>query len=173
MSTNTSLLLSVLCGGGIFLLLAGLGVFLIIFNQRNKKKAGASQSWPSAAGQITQAYVRQSTSTDTDGDMSTYYYPHLEYTYTVMGQTYTGKRVAFGAETGYGNDAQASAKLSRFPAAGSPVTVYYDPQNPAEAVLERRAGGTTFMLVAGIICLVLSLCIVCPAAAYFIYNSMP
>lgn len=161
------------CIGGIALLLAGLGVFLLFFSQKNKKKAGASQGWPSATGQITQAYVWQSTNTDTDGDSSTFYYPHLEYTYTVMGQTYTGKRVAFGAETGYGNDAQASAKLSRFPAAGSPVTVYYDPQNPAEAVLERRAGGTTLMLVAGIVCLVLSLCSICGVAGWLIYNSMP
>lgn len=156
------------CGGIFVLALFGLGGFLIAFSVRNRRKAEASQNWLSVPGRIVSAEVKQGTSRETKRDItgeerevtSYYYYPAVEYTYEVGGQTYTGKRLAFGGIVGHSDPAKAAAALAPYQP-GSTVTVYYDPQNPAEAVLERKAGGYTWGLVVGAICLLLGACIAC------------
>ena len=90
-----------------------------------------------------------------------YHFRGIEYTYQVSGQAYSSKRMVFGALKGYGNPAKAEADLQAYPL-GEQITVYYDPEKPSEAVLERKAGALSGMLVIGIICLVLSVCIACP-----------
>ncbi|MBU1662097.1 MAG: DUF3592 domain-containing protein [Chloroflexi bacterium] len=141
MSENlVPLLLALLCGGIFILAFSTLGIFLIIYSIRSRKKAEVSQAWPSTLGQVITAEVKQSTSTDDDGETHYSYYPSVEYEYQVGGQTYTGKRIAFGGIKGHGSESKAAADLARFPT-GSQVTVYYNPEKPKEAVLERRAGG--------------------------------
>jgi hypothetical protein len=152
---------ALICGGFFILLLLALGGGLIFYGARSRQKAEASQSWPNTVGQITRSQVKQSTSTDDDGRTSYSYYPSVEYTYQVAGQNYTSKRTVFGALRGYGNPAKAEADLQRYPL-GAQVAVYYDPEKPGEAVLERKAGALSGMMIIGIICLVLSLCIACP-----------
>ena len=148
------------CGSIFVLFLLALGIFLVIFNLRSKKKAEGSQNWPSTAGSVTLSEVKQTTSTDDDGHESHGYYPLVNYTYQVAGQNYTGKNITFGSKLGYNQPAKASADLARYPL-GAAVSVYYDPQKPSDAVLERRAGGFKLGLVIGIICLVLGVCIGC------------
>jgi hypothetical protein len=48
------------------------------------------------------------------------------------------------------------------------VTVYYNPNNPSEAVLERAAGGSVLGIVIGIIFLLVSLCVGCPVLGYLL-----
>jgi len=79
----------------------------------------------------------------------------------VAGQEYKGDKITFGFTQGYGNYAKAQAALARYPL-GAQVTVYYNPANPTDAVLERKAGGSTISLVLGIIFILVSLCLGCP-----------
>jgi len=155
------LIFALLCGGIFVLALAALGIFLIAFSLRSRRKAAASQSWPVTHGQITKAEVKQSASTDDDGRTTYAYYPAVEYAYQIGEQTYTGKRMSFGGVVAYGSRSKAEANLARFPVGGQ-VAVYYNPEKPSEAVLEQKAGGFAWGMIVGAICLVLGACIACP-----------
>jgi hypothetical protein len=161
MSDSTAMIFIGL-GGMIFVLLfGGAGFFLIYRSLQSRKQAEASQSWPSTPGVVAESRVTSSTSTDSDGDTSTTYSPHVEYTYQVGGQEYRGKDITFGFKQGYGNPSKAEEMVTRYPE-GSPVTVFYDPAKPQRSVLERKVGGFGSSLVIGIIFLVIGLCLGCP-----------
>ena len=160
MSDTTSLLFGLLCGGGLALVFGGIGAFLIYQSIQQRKKAGASQSWPSTAGQITHASISHSTSTDSEGDTTDSYSPHLSYTYQVLGSQYTGDKISIGFQQSFSNRNKAAEILAHYPEAAQ-VAVFYNPQNPAEAVLERRASGSTVALVIGIIFAIVGVCTGC------------
>ncbi len=161
MQTEIGSMIGFACGGFFILAFASAGVFLIFQTIRSRKKAEASQSWPFISGQVTEARVSRHTSTDSDGDTSVSYSPLVKYHYQVAGQDYEGAKIAFGFQQSYNSQAKAQAALERFPVGGH-VSVYYDPNNPSDAVLERKAGASTLGLVLGIIFLVISLCLGCP-----------
>jgi hypothetical protein len=158
-------LIGMLCGGFFFLLFLGLGIFLIYRTQQSKKKAQVSQNWPSTQGQITDAHVSRSQSTDADGDTSTSYSASVAYTYQVGGQAYSGHNIAFGFNPSYSNESKAQAATARYPLGGQ-VPVYYDPSNPSDAVLERQASGSNVGMILGIIFIVIGVCLACPIMAY-------
>lgn len=109
-------------------------------------------------------------STDEDGHNSYSYYPHVEYTYTLSAQSYTAKQIAFGGVKGFNNPGKAQAALAKYPL-NAPARVFYNPQKPAEAVLERIAGeGAKTAKIMGIILLVLSGLIACPLLIGIIRN---
>ncbi len=161
MSQNLVPLIGLFCGGLFILAFVAAGVFLIYQSVRSRKKADASQAWPATTGQVTDAQVTRHTSTDSDGDTSVNYIPKVSYTYLVLGQEYQGDKIGFGFQQSFGSSAKAQAALERFPVGGQ-VAVFYDPDNPAEAVLERKAGGSTLSLVLGIVFIVISVCLGCP-----------
>ena len=159
-----------ICGGFFFLITLAGGILLILLSAKSKKKAGASQQWPNVPGMISVSELRQSTNTDDDGHISYAYYPHVEYSYSILGQSYTSKQIAFGGVRGFNNPNQAQTALVKYPV-NTPVQVFYNPQNPSEAVLERIAGeGAKGTKVIGIILLVLSVLIACPLLIGLIRN---
>jgi hypothetical protein len=132
------------------LVLAGIGLVTIIFGLLQYRTGKASAGWPSVEGKIVQATVETSTSTDSDGDTSRRYSPRVEYAYTVSGRKYTGKQTAVGARNAYGSRAAAEDKLAY--RSGQQVTVHYNPEKPAQAVLEAGAvGGAWGTAVIGIV----------------------
>ena len=62
-------------------------------------------------------------------------YPVVQYSYQVGGQAYQGMKIAPGPEVG---GTGARKVVARYPA-GAQVMVFYDPQNPSDAVLEKKA----------------------------------
>ena len=62
-------------------------------------------------------------------------YPVVQYSYQVGGRSYQGSRIAPGPEVG---GTGAGKIIERYPV-NSQVTVYYNPQNPSDAVLETKA----------------------------------
>ncbi len=137
---------------GIFLFVFGLIFGLVGFI--SKRRAAASLQWPTASGQIISSVIHTSTSTDSDGASSTTYEPKVEYTYTIMGSPISGRRIAFGA---MGSDyASAQKVLAAYPV-GTAVTVYYNPEKPADSVLENKARGGTVFLILGIVFMVVGI----------------
>jgi hypothetical protein len=98
---------------------------------------------------------------DSDGDWSDSYSPRVSYDYTALGQRYTGNKISFGFTKAHNTHRSAEAELTRYPV-GSQVTVFYNPANPAEAVLERKAGNSVLATILGAAFILLSLCIACP-----------
>lgn len=126
-----------------------IGLFLVVNYFRHRSKHQASESWTTVEGKISKSWIREDYSTDSDGDHTTHYYPEVEYVYSFMGQDYHGSNIVFGPKQGGGRSG-AEKVTAKYPA-GSPVTVYYDPNNPGDSVLERKLSKTS--LVFGIVCL--------------------
>ena len=158
MESITTPLIGLICGAGFGLIFTALGAFLLYKADQSRKKAGASQGWPSTQGQIVDARVDRSMHTDSDGDTDYSYTPRVEYTYEYGGVNYRNNKVAFGLAQGYNSQAKAQEVISRYPV-GSEVPVYYDPSNPEDSVLERKAGSFTTTLVIGIIFIIIGVCV--------------
>lgn len=169
--SNTTAIILFLVGGLAFFITAALGVIFIILSVRNKKKAQASTQWPSVAGQVSNLEITRNNSQDADGNLDFTYTPIVHYSYQVGGQAFTSDKIAFGAVRNYGLENKAREVLAQYPL-GSPVTVYYNPQNPAEAVLKTSASGGRVTLIVGIALLVISLCVVCPLFGYLLYQNL-
>ena len=125
---NTELLLTVgIIGFVLFILNA---IFLTILFFMRRKMAAVSQ-WPSTMGTVMMSRIEQRSSSEggyTD-------YPVVQYSYQIGGQAYQGYKLAPGPEVG---GTGAGKVVARYPA-GAQVMVFYNPQNPSEAVLERKA----------------------------------
>jgi hypothetical protein len=107
---------------------AGIGSAGVYFAMQMYKKAQDTLSWPSALGEVTHADVHSH-----HHKKRTSYEAEVEYSYTVNGMQYISKKIAvMTANSNYGN---AQAVVAKYPRQ-SRVTVYYDPANPADAVLE-------------------------------------
>ncbi|MDP1713592.1 MAG: DUF3592 domain-containing protein [Anaerolineales bacterium] len=132
--------------GGIF---AVLGIGLLIFALRDRKKAKAAEAWPTVNGTIGTSRLDQNTRTERrDGRTYTHtsYAPVVEYTYEVGGKTYQGNHIFPGATLSY--DLGTAQNIVNRYQPGSTATVHYDPGNPIEAVLEIKAkGGNIFMII--------------------------
>ena len=125
-----------------------LGALLFWQAWRRQQKVKASMSWPYVPGRVIAASVRQVVERgDAQTRDITNYVPFVQYEYQVGGQNYQGNRLAF-QEKGYNSHKKAFKLVAAYPA-GNPVSVYYDPANPQNAVLERKAHGNNFLLAVG------------------------
>jgi hypothetical protein len=136
--------------GFVFLVVNVVFLGIIYFTQR-KMNTVAKWSYVMGAVKISTTEYRDS------GDSGAYY-PVVHYSYQVGGQPYEGYRIAPGGEVG---GIGAGKVAARYPV-GAHVQVFYNPQKPSEAFLEKKAHGQILMWVILII-LDLSLCVFAPA----------
>ena len=134
------------------------GLFILWGYFRARRQAQASLGWPAVEGEILEAYVRREEETDADGEWRVTYFPEVRYAYRVLGQEYVGNQITFGGTLGGSSPARARAVVARYPE-GERVTVYYNPDNPQEAVLERKVAAPWLLLVVGGAFLTAAVCI--------------
>ncbi len=123
-----------------------IGLVLLFIYFRNLVKVRASQAWPTAQGTVLQSWVRKSRSTDSDGGDSYSYHPEVHYQYQIMGREYQGNNIAFGPQVG--GHSRAEKTIEKYPT-GANVTVYYQPDNPDNAILERSI--SKVLLIMGLV----------------------
>lgn len=99
-----------------------------------RDRARGMAAWPSVRGRVTGGAVVANSNFD---DGSPAYYPVISYQYVVGGTEYQGKRRTL-VNAGVAGILRGAAQqvVARYPV-GSEVTVFHDPENPGEAVLER------------------------------------
>ncbi len=134
------------------ILFFGIGVVLILINQRNQRKANDSQQWPESKGTVDRSQVQVQDdvfSSDEQSASQPMYSADVAYSYQVKDMIYTSDRISFGGKSSYSNRLRAEEIVDRYPE-GSEVTVYFDPAKPQEAVLERTSKGSRVFLGAGI-----------------------
>jgi len=86
----------------------------------------------------------------------TSYMPQVKYTYSVTGNTYQGSHIGFGVPIS-GFESSAKKVVARY-RTGATRTVFYNPQNPAQAVLERNMeSNATALLIVIIACLLIGI----------------
>lgn len=112
------------------------GIVTAAWGARLIARARAVRRWPSVDGVVETADPARP-----DDDLL----PHIVFSYTVGGKTYR-REVEFPAGT-MPTPELSAAWLRRFPA-GAHVPVYYDPQEPQLAVLERTAAGGDWLVFA-------------------------
>ena len=116
-----------ICG----LLFAVIGYFVAFtFGKPILDNAKASRDWPSVPGVITRSAVATKRS-----DGKTMYSSDVVYRYQVEGRELTCNSVFFGGNTSSSNSSAAYNVTGRYPE-GAEVDVYYEPEDPANAVLE-------------------------------------
>ncbi len=142
-------------------ILALLGaVFCVVAFVRGRRLASASTRWPTVAGIVTTSDVIEEAIEDKDNDdksliRKTYRYQvDLRYAYKLDKRDYVGTEANWGGTAIYGLREVAEKAASQY-RPGQPVTVYYDPEQPGNAVLEPdNRQGSLALLIAAAICVV-------------------
>jgi hypothetical protein len=136
-----------------FVIIALVMVFLFF---RSRQQVSAAREWPTATGRVLFATVESRRGRSGRSGYSTSYYPNVIYEYTVNGQRYQGNRLTFGTQVGRGSYNTVQRQVDSYSVGGS-IQVYYNPDNPAEAVLEKTApAGKIYLFVAALIIAILA-----------------
>ena len=114
----------------IFVLLLLNVIFLgILFFMR--RRMSQVSTWPSTMGTVMMSTIELRS--DSEGGSTEY--PVVQYSYQVGGQGYQSMKLAPGPELGGTGARKVVAKYQP----GTQVMVFYDPQKPSDAVLEKKA----------------------------------
>ena len=119
----------VISSRGVILLLLALATILPVVGLPKYLRAKKSSQWPSTPGTITYSHIRVVRIRRSRG-----YLGDIQYRYRVGATDYVGSRMSFARNHVAAAEAWQNA-LAAYPV-GKTVPVYYDPQNPASAVLE-------------------------------------
>jgi hypothetical protein len=120
------------------MLLAPLGLILIAAIYKTLQ-VRAAREWPSTPGKVvvSKPELRDVSVLDSEREsgrkLEARNFANIIYEYSVSGQKLRNNRVSIGEDRG---NFQVAETLARYPV-GAAVTVYYNSQNPHEAVLER------------------------------------
>lgn len=138
---------------GVVFLLFGLIFFSMTISTVNKGKE--SENWYETTGVITSSKLEIEEETDYDPETDhpyTYYTytPKIEYNYTVNGVNYSGNKISFEIVSATNYD-WAQNKVNLY-YKGKNVTVYYNPENPSESVLEKGFPG--YPLFPTVLCII-------------------
>jgi hypothetical protein len=104
-----------------------IGAALYIVQFRQGLRADASRKWPTSSGTITLSALEKSP------DNKWRYRAVVQYRYRVGSTEYQGDRVFWAGNEG--RQRHMAAVVGTYPV-GRTVKIHYDPQNPAEAVLD-------------------------------------
>ncbi len=120
--------------------IGSIGFAVLIFNGvllgiviYTRRKAAQASNWPTTTGTVKVSTIE----TRSDSEGGTTEYPVVIYNYNVIGREYESRRVYPGPQWG---GTGARKVVARYPA-GSQVQVFYNDQNPSEAMLENKAPG--------------------------------
>jgi hypothetical protein len=133
----------------------GLGLLLLGYTAHLHRRAARTRAWPATAGRLRSVRVARTYSQWGPSG----YRGKVEFEYVVDGRSYVGRHWT----TGFADfDSEAAAERAAA-ALGTerPLVVYYDPADPADAVLEpgvapsamRFAGATVALLAIALACL--------------------
>jgi hypothetical protein len=146
------------------------GVIFLIVGLITRSKTQTAKSWPTAQGTIVSTELREHNDDDSESGSSTVLFePVVMYSYQAMGVACSGKKIGYGTDRLDRSSAQK--KINQYPA-GSRVTVYYNPENPSEAVLEVNGTGSKVFLILGIVFLVLGVILCCISGMLMFFSSI-
>jgi Protein of unknown function (DUF3592) len=104
-----------------------IGVALYVSQFRQGLRATASKRWPVSPGTVVASALQKSP----DGRWR--YRAAVQYRYRAGGKEYQSDRIFWGGNEG--RQKHMASVIAAYPQ-GAKVSVHYDPQNPAEAVLD-------------------------------------
>jgi hypothetical protein len=130
--------------GGMLFVVAGIAFAFIGYT--SYQSGMESKNWPVANGSVIQSKIEKRTETTGTGTSKRKVvksYAVVKYTYAVGNRDYQSSRITFGQSK------DAYKTVSRYPK-GKNIQVYYDPENPAQAVLEPGGDKTMSIVFIGL-----------------------
>lgn len=132
------------------LLFISIGVGMLIKLVQQFGKLQQSKHWISTSGKITSSDLDAQVTTEDDGYQTTTYLAKVNFTYEANGNTYESDRVNIDYGMRTSNIRKQQSVVEQYPV-GSNVTVYYDPEDPSQSVLEKKVNGAfTTILVSAV-----------------------
>jgi len=116
---------AILIAFGVIAIIIGAVLYIVQF--RHGLRAEASKKWPTASGTVTASTLEQLP------DNKWRFRAAVQYGYRAGGKNYQSSRVFWGGNEG--REQHMASVVETYPA-GAKVRVYYDPNDPAEAVLD-------------------------------------
>ena len=142
----------------IFFLILTIVVIMFLFREYVFfKNYGGNRNWPSTGGQVVCSEVKSYWCNFGHSPFGTCYKPKVQYQYSIGGRTYLSNQISFGSPDigNRHNRTPAEMYIYNYPP-GKQVIVYYNPQNPAYAVMQPSTAETEIssmifiILIAGI-----------------------
>lgn len=132
------------------LIFIGIGIGMLIRLFKNISKAQHSKNWLVTQAEIISSGLDAETTTDTEGYQTTTYIANVQFNYVVHNQTFESNRINFDYGMRTSNRKKQQSIVDQYPV-GRKVPVYYNPENPADSVLERKVDGAfTTILVSAV-----------------------
>ncbi len=130
---------------GLFLQVAASG--LVVDGAATAWKGARAKKWPTVQGRIIASRVRSEGYTVTgEGESGPtgmqLWEPRVRYEYEVQGRVYLGSRISFG---GWRPTIGGASDVAESHPAGTTWTVSYDPEDPANSVLEPGTPGASVL----------------------------
>ncbi len=100
-------------------------------------KAINSNDWPQVQGKVSHSDIIKNQRRNKTGVRITVYSANIHFQYVVDGMPYTANEVKFAQ---HNRSSEIEQAINTQYAAGSNVTVFYNPTNPSEAVLQKGLG---------------------------------
>ena len=145
-----------LVAGVVFMAIGAAGVVWSIWEL---VQALSSSRWSQTEGLVLVSDLQRTR----DGDGGYMYRPEVSYSYQAGGADFVGTRPKFGARISLSWSGPAARTTRKYPV-GSRVTVWYDPADPQESVLETGVTALAWLsLAAGSIFLALGIGAFCAA----------
>lgn len=136
------------------LVFIGMGIWMLVKLIRNLAQARKSEHWLTTTGKIISSDMDALTETNEEGFSTTTYIARVCFSYEISGVPYQGDCINFDYGMRTSNLRIQQAIIEQYPE-GSSVTVYYDPEKPDQAVLERKVNGAfTTLFVSAIFILI-------------------
>ena len=124
------------------------GAFLLIHAWPPLIEGLSAQSWPDTSGRVIETRVVEVHLESQGPGTKRWFEVRVTYTFDAAGRTHRGDRTGLWPERRLGQQARALA--AGYPP-GQPVSVYYNPSDPARSMLDRSIGGGTWaMAIAGV-----------------------
>ncbi len=133
------------------------GLFMLFKLLQDSWMVKKSRDWAVTQGEVLFSGVESQTSMDEDGTNTTFL-AKVIYRYQVAGKTYENNQIAFNSDLSTANYTRQADLAAQYPQ-GTPITVYYDPDDPENAVLERKLFFTLATIFMAAVFLTISLSI--------------
>lgn len=112
----------------------GIGELFYGFHLK-RKLALAGDTWPISKGIITRSDLGSRSSNNSSPGYRTTYYPIVEFEFSVDNTKFASKKVRWGGHVESNIQGTVTSFIELYPA-GKTVDVHYNPQNPADCVIE-------------------------------------
>lgn len=135
-------------------LTCAMGIFALLIALAMQNQVRLTRNWQSTTGKILDTSVQGRDSWDAQGRYTRLYNSEVVYSFEVEKQQYISDRVALGgtvrSSVNRGVPGEVKSILGRYQK-GASVKVYYNPKNPTECALERRANGMWLVLFVALV----------------------